>query len=467
MGNFLIKNFAVLLFIPFLLSIVCCIDNLCENEEDNVYIKNTDWTMMHYCAGDSNGLASDLCDDIEEVIKGYNDNCNVLVLIDVSAGGQCTIYNQTFSGTGVFRVEKNKLIRIEMRDIYKYSSRVLDNPHIYCKTVYEDSIDTGDTDWLQAFITYCKENYPAKYYGLFLGGHGNGVGSTVYSDIVQKNILYDGGTKRMICAVDLTTNLNKNCSVDFLDLDLCYMACVEFLYQIRKGNGSFSADYVVASAPEVWGMGQNYSNIYKEFTSDITPEKLARLILKLQDEYTQYSGDWHSLKSKQSLIACDLSKISNVKQKFDNLCSALMNKKELAESIRGFGNVSINKMTHYFPSSSSPNWRAFPYFDLYDFVFQIGEKDQELKSLSDEVCTAIEEMILESFGRSYYSRFQPGKMGLSFFYPDFSRDGCSWDYMIWNEVSSSKNECYGSLAWCKDDVTTGNWFSLLEYWYKD
>ena len=271
----------------------------------------------------------------------------------------------------------------------------------------------------------------------------------------------------MICAVDLTTNLNKNCSVDFLDLDLCYMACVEFLYQIRKGNGSFSADYVVASAPEVWGMGQNYSNIYKEFTSDITPEKLARLVLKLQDEYTQYSGDWHSLKSKQSLIACDLSKISNVKQKFDNLCSALMNKKELAESIRGFGNVSINKMTHYFPSSSSPNWRAFPYFDLYDFVFQIGEKDQELKSLSDEVCTAIEEMILESFGRSYYSRFQPGKMGLSFFYPDFSRDGCSWDYMIWNEVSSSKNECYGSLAWCKDDVTTGNWFSLLEYWYKD
>ena len=442
MENFLIKNFAVLLFIPFLLLISGC----------DLSSPEFDWTMMHYCAGDSNGLASDLCDDIEEVIKGYNDNCNVLVLIDVSAGGQCTIYNQTFSGTGVFRVEKDRLTRIDLRNIYDDS---------------EKSVDTGDTAVLQAFITYCKENYPAKYYGLFLGGHGNGVGSTVYSDIVQKNILYDGGTKRMICAVDLTTNLNKNCSVDFLDLDLCYMACVEFLYQIRKGNGSFSADYVVASAPEVWGMGQNYSNIYKEFTSDITPEKLARLVLKLQDEYTQYSGDWHSLKSKQSLIACDLSKISNVKQKFDNLCSALMNKKELAESIRGFGNVSINKMTHYFPSSSSPNWRAFPYFDLYDFVFQIGEKDQELKSLSDEVCTAIEEMILESFGRSYYSRFQPGKMGLSFFYPDFSRDGCSWDYMIWNEVSSSKNECYGSLAWCKDDVTTGNWFSLLEYWYKD
>lgn len=442
MENFLIKNFAVLLFIPFLLLISGC----------DLSSPEFDWTMMHYCAGDSNGLASDLCDDIEEVIKGYNDNCNVLVLIDVSAESQCTIYDETFSGTGVFRIEKDRLTRIDLRNIYDDS---------------EKSVDTGDTAVLQAFITYCKENYPAKYYGLFLGGHGMGVGSTVYSDIVQKNILIDEDTKRMICAVDLTTNLNENCSVDFLDLDLCYMACVEFLYQIRKGNGGFSADYVVASAPEVWGMGQNYSNIYKEFTSDITPEKLARLILKLQDEYTQYSGDWHSLKSKQSLIACDLSKISNVKQKFDNLCSALMNKKELAESIRGFGNVSINKMTHYFPSSSSPNWRAFPYFDLYDFVFQIGEKDQELKSLSDEVCTAIEEMILESFGRSYYSRFQPGKMGLSFFYPDFSRDGCSWDYMIWNEVSSSKNECYGSLAWCKDDVTTGNWFSLLEYWYKD
>lgn len=451
MEKFLIKKIVVLLFIPFLLSIVCCADSLCENEEDNVYIKNTDWTMMHYCAGD-NGLAFDLCDDIEEVIKGYNDNCNVLVLIDVSAESQCTIYDETFSGTGVFRIEKDRLTRIDLRNIYDDS---------------EKSVDTGDTAVLQAFITYCKENYPAKYYGLFLGGHGMGVGSTVYSDIVQKNILIDEDTKRMICAVDLTTNLNENCSVDFLDLDLCYMACVEFLYQIRKGNGGFSADYVVASAPEVWGMGQNYSNIYKEFTSDITPEKLARLVLKLQDEYTQYSGDWHSLKSKQSFIACDLSKISNVKQKFDNLCSALMNKKEFAESIRGFGNVSINKMTHYLPSFSSYNWRAFPYFDLYDFVFQIGEKDQELKSLSDEVCTAIEEMILESFGRSYYSRFQPGKMGLSFFYPDFSRDGCSWDYMIWNKVSSSKNECYGSLAWCKDDVTTGNWFSLLEYWYKD
>ena len=111
MGNFLIKNFAVLLFIPFLLLISGC----------DLSSPEFDWTMMHYCAGDSNGLASDLCDDIEEVIKGYNDNCNVLVLIDVSAGGQCTIYNQTFSGTGVFRVEKNKLIRIEMHRFRKKS----------------------------------------------------------------------------------------------------------------------------------------------------------------------------------------------------------------------------------------------------------------------------------------------------------------------------------------------------------
>jgi clostripain len=275
----------------------------------------------------------------------------------------------------------------------------------------------------------------------------------------------------MICAVDLTKHLDENCSVDFLDLDLCYMGCVEFLYQIRKGNGGFSSHYVTASAPEVWGMGQNYSNIYKEFIPDITPEKLARLVLKLQDEYTQYSGDWHPLKSKQSFIACDLSKISNVKQKFDKFCNVLKDKKELAESVRASRGVTQDDITHYF-SSNDPlywrqNWKQCPYFDLYDFVFQIGEKDDELKEVASEVCEAIDELILDSFGRESYSRFQPGKMGLSFFYPDFSIYGCSWDYMIWNKVSSSENECYGNLSWSKDNADAGNWLTLLESWYKN
>ena len=443
-------NFLSLLFIPFLL-INCSFGCICESEKIE-YKKNTDWTIMHYCAGDSNGLAADLCDDIEEIIKSYNENCNVLVLIDVSAGSKCTIYNQTFSGTGVFRVEKNKLTLIELQDVYEYSA---------------DSVDTGDTDCLQAFISYCKANYPAKYYGLFLGGHGMGVSSTVYSNIIQKNILYDGETKRMICAVDLTNHLDENCSVDFLNLDLCYMGCVEFLYQIRKGNGGFSSHYVTASAPEVWGMGQNYSNIYKEFIPDITPREFARLVVKSQDEYTKTSGVTHSLKLKQSLIACDLSKIDNVKQKFDKFCNVLKDKKELAESVRASRGVTQDDITHYFSSIFSSDWKQYPYFDLYDFVFQIGEKDDELKEVANEVCEAIDELILDSFGRESYSRFQPGKMGLSFFYPDFSIYGCSWDYMIWNKVSSSENECYGNLSWSKDNADAGNWFTLLESWYKN
>lgn len=443
-------NFLFLLFIPFLL-INCSFECVCEPEKIE-YIKNTDWTIMHYCAGDTNGLAADLCNDIEEIIKGYNENCNILVLIDVSAGSKCTISNQTFSGTGVFRVEKNKLTRIELQDVYEY---------------FGDSVDTGDTDCLQAFISYCKANYPAKYYGMFLGGHGMGVSSTVYSNIVQKNILYDGGTKRMICAVDLTKKLDESYSVDFLGLDLCYMGSVEFLYQIRKGNGRFSAHYVTASAPEVWGMGLDYSRIYKKFVSDITPNNLASLVVKSQDEYTKTSGVTHSLKLKQSLIACDLSKIDNVKQKFDKFCNVLKDKKALAESVRASRGITQDDITHYFSSMYSTEWKYYPYFDLYDFVFQIGEKDEDLKEISREVCDAIDDLILDSFGRESYSRFQPGKMGLSFFFPDFSISGCSWDYMMWNKVSVSGNECYGNLSWSKDNADIGNWFTLLESWYKN
>ena len=446
------KSLVILLFISFLLLIGCSTDFVCKNEGKPVYEKNTDWTIMHYCAGDSNGLATDLCCDIEEIVKGYSGNCNVLILIDVAENQSCTIFEETFSGTCIFRVEKGKLVRISLDEIYQG---------------IEKSINSADTDVLKNFIFYCKKNYPAKYYGLFLGGHGNGVGSAFYSNIIQKNILYDGDKKQWICAVDLTTNLEENCSVDFLGLDLCYMGSMEFLYQIRVGNGGFSTKYVTASAPEVWGMGLDYSRIYNNFIPDITPKNFANLVVKSQDEYTKTSDVQHSLKSKQSLIACDLSKVDNVKQKFDILCNVLTTKKELAESVRGKSRLNQSDITHYFSSMYSTEWKYYPYFDLYDFVFLLGEKDEELKEISREVCEAIDELILDSFGRDFYTRFIPGKMGLSIFYPNFTLNGCSWDYMMWNKVSSSGNECYGNLSWNKDNAGVGNWFTLLESWYKN
>lgn len=443
---------AYLLSACLLLLIGCDVDNnvTCVNEYGSVYQKNTDWTVMHYLAGDSNGLAPCLCDDVEEVINGYEGNCNVLVLIDVDASKEYSIHGESFSGTCVFRVEKNKLTRIDLQSVYKTSA---------------PSVDSADTDVLRAFISYCKKNYPAKCYGMFLGGHGGGVSSTIYSNTVLKNILYDGNTQRWICAVDLTNNLDESCSVDFLGLDLCYMGNVEFLYQIRKGNGGFSADYVTASAPEVWGEGLNYSKIYKNFTTGITPKELACRIVEYQNEYTRQKSSSQAL--KQSLAAYDLSKIDNLKQKFDEFCSLMIDKKAIAEGIRGKKGISQSDITHYFSSNYSYYWGKYPYFDLYDFVRQIGEAEEELKGTAEDVCAAIDELILDSFGRSFYSAFKPGKMGLSFFYPDFSISGCTWDYMIWNRVSLSGNECYGNLSWCIDNASAGNWFTLLEAWYKE
>ncbi len=452
------NNFTMLQLSIYLLSLIlligCNVDNSCVNEcePESEYIKNTDWTVMHYCAGDSNGLASFLCEDIEEAVNGYSGTCNVLVLIDVGASKEYSIYGKSFSGTGVFRVEKNKLTRIDLRDVYQTS---------------ESSVDTGDATVLQAFISYCKENYPAKYYGMFLGGHGGGVSSTIYSDNIFRNILNDGSTQRWICAVDLTDTLDESCSVDFLGLDLCYMGNVEFLYQIRKGNGKFSADYATASAPEVWGEGLNYARIYYNFTPGITPKELAYLVVKCQDERTQLKEYPQSQASKQSLAAYDLSKMNNLKQKFDEFCNLMADKKTIAENIRGIPGISQDDITHYFSSKYPVYWKKYPYFDLYDFVRKLGEADESLKKSAEEVCAAIDELILDSFGRSFYSGFEPGKMGLSIFYPNFSIADCTWDYMIWNKVSSSGNECYGKLSWCIDNAQIGNWFTLLESWYKE
>lgn len=449
------NDFTILLlfiyFLPLILLIGCTIDNACvDDSEESEYIKNTDWTMMHYCSGDSNGLAWELCKDIEEVINGYKGYCNVLVFIDVDDSKEYSIKGERFSGTCIFRVEKNKLTRINLQDVYRNS---------------ESSVNSANTTVLRAFISYCKKNYPAKYYGMFLGGHGGGVSSTIYSNSVFRNILYDGDTRQWICTVDLANDLGESCSVDFLGLDLCYMGNVEFLYQIRKGNGGFSADYVTASAPEVWGEGLNYSYIHENFTHGIIPQELACLVVQCQNEYTQNSSGSQAF--KQSLVAYDLSKIDNLKQKFDALCNVMTDKKAVAERVRGEpGKISQSNITHYFLSNYSNFWKQYPYFDLYDFVWQLGEAEESLKSAAADVCEAIDELILDSFGRSFYSRFEPGKMGLSIFYPDFSISGCTWDYMMWNQISSSGNECYGKLSWCIDNAQIGNWFTLLESWYK-
>ena len=169
--------------------------------------------------------------------------------------------------------------------------------------------------------------------------------------------MYDESTDNWIYNKDWE-NLGINESVDLLGLDACFMGNIEFLYQIRDGNGGFQSRYVVASPPTEWSYGWNYKGIFSRITEDsnkiigdvnhpitnekkrlfssslLTPKDLGKIIIEEHYDYTYLEAD------DQILCFYDTSKIEELKKGIDQLFVSLKDNSEDIATIRGSGSIT-------------------------------------------------------------------------------------------------------------------------------
>jgi clostripain len=110
------------------------------------------------------------------------------------------------------------------------------------------------------------------------------------------NVVYSQSRGEWIYTHEFSDVLSIDESVDLLALDACFMGNLEFLYQICPGNGSFQADFVIASAPTEWSYGWDYESLFAKISKyksdEITPMSLGELILEnhIQNRSAEY-GD--------------------------------------------------------------------------------------------------------------------------------------------------------------------------------
>lgn len=467
--------------------------------------KKTAWTVLYYSDADCN-LEAALMADIAEMKAGLRADAdvNIILLVDRHPNssspysGDATTLGSNFSDARLFRILPGSFIRIDGSTQF---------PEITATSYYEANM--GDAATLEKFIEFGKANYPADHYALFISNHGDGVRSPIAEDIRSsiKGVCFDesNGNDSLYTA-ELTDVLDSSDSVDLLAFDACFMGALEIAYQYRPGNGSFSADYMVASAPTVWGAGFPYTKIFERFrtgggsngTSDtmqggneayydpatMTPVEFGAVIVEEQFDDTSAN---YSYGMGQSLSLFDLSKAAGVKTVVDEMSALLWAEGDKAdlETVRGSGATA--NIIAYFNPGTATEWISFPYFDLYDLAtdmafnaaFSVG-----VKAKASALKTAIDDAIVYSFGNSDYSLFMNGKNGLSIFFPDGDRlytpSGGSptamsafqwWYNPIDTNVWWTGGHYYGKLSWCIDGMNpvanqVGNWFELMDCWFE-
>ena len=456
------------------------------------------WTIMLYSDGDNN-LEQQLLEDIAEAKAGVTNDVNMIVLVDRIPGesSDSTVLGADFTDTRLYRITPGTATRIGGSTQFS---------QITTTSNYEANM--GDANTLKKFIQFCKANYPANNYALILSNHGGGARSQsevlIDPDIsIENDVCWDdtnGGD--CLYTAEISDVLSTNENIDLLAFDACLMGTAEVAYQYRPGNGSFAADVMVASAPNVWGYGLDYQAILARLNtnggnngqtdstmggSELNYNPATLTALQLGGVMVEEQHDSTAGYSNQSLACLDLSKIGAVKTALDALARDLYSKSERSdfESIRGSGSNPVTMK--YFNSADEVEWIVVPYFDFYDLCKRVNSNTTKFGSTTRNyaaaVMTALDNTVVYSYGGSSYPNFINGQNGLSVFFPDgaraYSVSGTAmWAYQWWyNSIDTNvwwspnpNAHLYGKLKWCNDGRYTstnsvGNWFEMLDAWY--
>lgn len=431
------------------------------------------WTIMYYAAG-GNSSEVDLMNDVEEMKRGKkSQDYNLILQIDRAEGfsDDSTTLDGNFNDTRLYQIDWNEYQRLDGKEYL---------PEIGVDK--SSDLNMADATVLKKFIQYCKKYYPAKHYLLIIRSHGDGISMCPDAE---------HGTKDYLYPAEISDVLSEEESVDILGLDVCSMAGLENFYQWRPNNNSFSANYIIASAPlsAAWAydrllerltsttsnngnLDNNYFDSGKE--KNLNPAKMTALdFSKLIMEEIYDSQRW------ASWVLCDNSLVQGVKEKIDEAAKLLA--KEERSSIL----PNIESSFGYYHNISEDlevAKLASPHLDAYDFWTRIANTQSlstETCTKASEVCSLLDQMIVHSYyGRGYFPEnqgFQNGKNGLFQVIPEGSRIYSKSNQAFWNHCNwfspnntSYDPKSYGKYDWCIDGSTKANaqvenFYELLDF----
>ncbi|MCP4132981.1 MAG: choice-of-anchor D domain-containing protein [bacterium] len=321
--------------------------------------ESRDWVIMYYVDAD-NDLEGLLLNDVNE-IEGVNfdrDKVTVIALIDRVNGHWSGDGNWTDSRAFEIGYDSNgynntlcdasKRIAIPSLGITESSTSV--------------EVNMGDGKTLEKFISFCRENYPAKNYMMLFTNHGGGwrSGSKAIKEPVPVNKAIcrdESNGNDSLYMPEIKDSMARSMGGNkaaIVAMDACLMSMVEVAYELRD-----VASILLSSSETIPGYGYPYTQIMnrvKESSGSISPESFYKYII--DEYYTAYTTGTNVegpglTDSNITLTAADLSKIGPVASAIDRLGSALNGQYSNKASW-----MSCDKFSYHL---------GYYYLDIYDF----------------------------------------------------------------------------------------------------
>lgn len=406
------------LWIFGILAIICGVGTSCsklwperewrdkESGYDNVFI--------HFSLG-YNNLTSYLEGNIDEMcsgaVPGRHDGDVVLVLSHTTARA----YDyKTPNRPCLYRV-------------YKENGKVVRDTLI---RYYEKSI-SATAGMLSSVLTYVKNEFPSKSYGLDFTSHGTGWlpegydydpegdGNVSYSSLSARSFPKEPLTKSagMYATYDIFENLlfygieiddfarAIPMHLDYIIFDACLMGCVEVAYQLKD-----VCDRIVLSPTEVIARGFDYTNILEHLFNSSGPD----LEGVAEDYFKKYSEN-----SYASVCIVDCSGMGNLA----DVCSGIIDSHRSA-----FRTIDRSKVQKLFYDDKK--W----YYDLRDIAVNLGAGGEELARLDDALDRCI---LYEKHTKKFFQLKLENVCGLSMYIPIASSTKLNTFYrrLAWNKAS--------------------------------
>lgn len=398
-------------------------DNLIDNSDGDSCYKDLQRTraprkrtIMVYIAAD-NDLFYFAWNNIKQLAKGANPNCNIIVFLNEPG-----IHKKT----QIYLIEKNRAVLLNK-----------DN---------KQKLDSGNPKTLIDFCTWVVQNFPADEYTLDLWNHGSGIDDRGYRTfnpsalfVLNPNNLmldldrsaypfatYDTETPRGICfdetyktyldSQKLQYALDAICNkalggkkLAILGMDACLMAMLEICDLAER-----YADILIASQEVELGPGWRYDKILAPLeNSTLTRDDFARHIVQVYHEtYSKITKDY-------TLSAVELAKLGPIKHNINEVAKLLIEclRHQSDNTIKATIDACRNNIGFEEPS----------YIDLYSFYgnllnnlerfkFQDSQKNhlkQQLRQLLAEGQVAVKAAVLANTNGSNLTYAN----GISIYFP--------------------------------------------------
>lgn len=175
------------------------------------------------------------------------------------------------------------------------------------------TVDMGDPDTLNEFISWTKQYYPADRYALIVWNHGNGWLRSPAS-AHSRGVSYDDETGNAIQTWELTQALAGH-DVDILSWDSSLMQMVEVAYEARN-----HAEYIVGSEESPPGEGLPYQLVFSRFRDN--PNDTTRNLTKAFVDGMLGNAPYASRKITQSSI--ESARLPALATALDNLAAQMI-----------------------------------------------------------------------------------------------------------------------------------------------